>query len=156
MLGGMPPGLAERQFEESISIVLGWAEEIGINVGIECEPGLFLEYAIELRQWMDRLKHPRFGANLDIGHCQVMGESIPAAIELLGDKIWNMHVEDIPGRKHYHLIPGEGTIDWGAFKSAVEKIGYSRFLTVELYTHTADPQTAADKSRRFLGELFGG
>jgi sugar phosphate isomerase/epimerase len=155
MLGGMPPKKAEIQFAGSIQAVLKMADEYGINVGIECEPGLYLEYAQELRDWIDRIGHPRLGANLDIGHCQVIGESIPEAIELLGDRIWNLHVEDIPGRKHYHMIPGEGTVDWHAMKSALKAIGYSRFLTVELYTHTADPQLAARKSHEFLSRIFG-
>jgi fructoselysine 3-epimerase len=155
-LGGMPPGPAARQFEESIQPILDAADRLAVNVGIECEPGLFLEYVAELRDWIDRLRHPRFGANLDIGHSQVIGESIPDSVRLLGDRIWNLHVEDIPGRKHYHLIPGEGTLDWHALKSALLSISYQRFLTVELYTHTADPQHAADASYRFLSHLFGG
>jgi sugar phosphate isomerase/epimerase len=108
-----------------------------------------------LREWIDRLGHPRLGANLDIGHCQVIGESIPAAIELLGDRIWNLHVEDIPGRKHYHMIPGEGSVDWLGVKSALRGIGYERYLTVELYTHTDEPQVAAVKSFGFLERIFG-
>jgi fructoselysine 3-epimerase len=155
MLAGMPPHMAETQFAESIGKVLALADEMEVDVGIECEPGLYVEYVAELREWIDRLGHPRLGANLDIGHCQVIGESIPAAIELLAGRIWNLHVEDIPGRKHYHMIPGEGTIDWASIKSALEKIDYNRFLTVELYTHTADPQSAAEKSYAFLSRLFG-
>ncbi|MDP9174524.1 MAG: sugar phosphate isomerase/epimerase [Planctomycetota bacterium] len=154
MLAGMPPERATKQFEESILAVLALADQFNINVGIECEPGLFVEYVAELRDWIDRLDHPRLGANLDIGHCQVIGESIPAAIELLADRIWNIHVEDIPGRKHYHLIPGEGTIDWASVKSALKAIDYRPFLTVELYTHTANPRYAAEQSYRFLSKLF--
>jgi sugar phosphate isomerase/epimerase len=154
MLAGMPPEKAQQQFADSICRVLELADEFQINVGIECEPGLFLEYVQELRDWIDRVAHPRLGANLDIGHCQVIGESIPDAIDLMGDRIWNIHVEDIPGRKHYHLIPGEGSIDWQAMKQALAKINYKQFLTVELYTHTADPQSAAEKSFAFLNQLF--
>jgi fructoselysine 3-epimerase len=155
MLGSMSPNRAAAQFEESIRAVLEMADRYEMNVGIECEPGLFIEYVAELREWIDRVGHPRLGANLDIGHCQVIGESIPAAIDLLGDRIWNLHVEDIPGRKHYHLIPGEGTVDWPAVKRALEAIGYERYLTVELYTHTDDPQDAAVKSFGFLSSIFG-
>jgi protein FrlC len=155
MLGSMSPGRAAAQFERSLATVLEMADRFGIDVGIECEPGLFIEYVTELREWIDRLNHPRLGANLDIGHCQVIGESIPAAIELLADRIWNLHVEDIPGRKHYHLIPGEGTRDWQATKAALQAIGYSRYLTVELYTHTEDPQSAAQKSFAFLSRVIG-
>jgi sugar phosphate isomerase/epimerase len=155
-LGGMPPDAAAKQFAESIKPILDRAAEIDVNVGIECEPGLLLEYVAELKQWIDRLSSPIFGANLDIGHSQVIGESIPDAVRLLAGRIWNMHVEDIPGRKHYHLIPGEGTLDWPAFRDAVHEIKYDRFLTVELYTHTADPVSAAQKSFVFLERLFAG
>jgi protein FrlC len=154
-LGGMPPDKAATQFAESIRPVLDRAEALGVNVGIECEPGLFLEYAAELREWIDRLGSPRFGANLDVGHSVVIGESVPEVIDLLKGRIWNLHVEDLPGRKHYHTIPGEGTFDWGGLRGALEKIGYDRFLTVELYTETARPQEAAEKSYRFLSKAFG-
>jgi sugar phosphate isomerase/epimerase len=154
MLGGMPPDRAARQFADSIGPILDRADQLGVNVGIECEPGLFLEYVAELRQWIDRLGHPRFGANLDIGHSQVIGESVPDSVKLLAGSIWNMHVEDIPGRKHYHMIPGEGTLDWSLLRTALQDVNYKRFLTVELYTHTSDPQTAAEKSFQFLNKVF--
>jgi len=155
MLGGMPPEPAARQFAESMKPILDRADALGIDVGIECEPGLFLEFAAELHEWIGRLNHPRFGANLDIGHSQVLGEPIPESVRLLGDRIWNLHVEDIPGRKHYHLIPGEGTLDWAGLKGALQAIDYQRYLTVELYTHTADPHGAARKSYEFLQRHFG-
>lgn len=155
MLGGMPPAPAAKQLAESLRPILDAADKQHVNVGIECEPGLYLEYIAELREWIDLLNHPRFGANLDIGHSQVIGESIPQVVHLLGDRIWNLHVEDIPGRKHYHLIPGEGTLDWDALRGALNEIKYQRYLTVELYTHTAGPQTAARKSFEFLFKKFG-
>jgi sugar phosphate isomerase/epimerase len=155
LLAGMPPEQAAAQFAESLSPILDRADHLGIDLGIECEPGLFLEYASELRQWIDRLGHPRFGANLDVGHSQVMGEDIPQAVRLLAGRIWNLHVEDIPGRKHYHLIPGQGTMDWPALRDALRAVAYDRFLTVELYTHTAAPQQAAQQGHDFLSRIFG-
>jgi sugar phosphate isomerase/epimerase len=155
-LGGMPPDKAARQFAESIKPVLERAERNGVDVGIECEPGLYLEYVAELREWIDRLGHARFGANLDIGHSVVIGENIPDVVEMLRGRIWNLHVEDLPGRKHYHMIPGEGTgVDWAALRKSLQGINYDRFLTVELYTHTERPQEAAEKSFAFLSRTFG-
>ena len=113
----MPPDKAAEQFAESIKPILDRADALGVNVGIECEPGLFLEYVAELREWIDRLGHPRFGANLDIGHS--VGDRrrrSPTRSRLLAGRIWNLHVEDLPGRKHYHMIPGEGTLDWAALQ----------------------------------------
>jgi len=154
LLGGMPPQKAADVFQHSMEIILQHAQRVGVNVGIECEPGLYLEYAEELRQWIDRIGHPRLGANLDIGHSQVIGESIPQVVKLLGDRIWNLHVEDISGRKHYHMIPGEGTLNWGDLKAALAELNYQRYATVELYTQTADPQSAAEKSFVFLSKAL--
>ncbi len=155
-LGSMPPPAAARQFAESIRPILDRADELGIDVGIECEPGLLLEYVAELKEWIERLDHPRFGANLDIGHSQVMGECVPDMVRSLGDRIFDMHVEDIPGRKHYHMIPGSpgGSIDWTGLHDALLAIESRRYLTVELYTYTAEPQDAAEKSYRFLSRYF--
>jgi sugar phosphate isomerase/epimerase len=153
-LGGMPPDRAATQFAESIKPILDRAESLGIDVGIECEPGLFIEYVAELKQWIDRLGSARLGANLDIGHSVVIGEAIPDAVSTLAGHIWNLHVEDLPGRKHYHMIPGTGTLDWKLLRRALDEIVYSRFITVELYTHTADPQAAARKSFDFLSTIF--
>ena len=155
LLGGMPPPAAERQFAESMKPILDHAEQLEIDVGIECEPGLYLEYIDELRDWVDRLGSPRFGANLDIGHSVVAGEDVRQVVEMMRGRIWNLHVEDLPGRKHYHMIPGEGTFDWAVLRDSLTRIGYDRFMTVELYTHTADPQSAADKSHQFLSRAFG-
>jgi len=150
-LGGMPPDRAARQFADSIKPILDRAGTLDVKVGIECEPGLYLEYVAELREWIDRLSWPGLGANLDIGHSQVIGESIPGVVRMLGDRIWNLHVEDIPGRKHYHMIPGEGTLDWNALIKALREIGYDRFLTVELYTHTEIRKTRRREVTRFCG-----
>jgi sugar phosphate isomerase/epimerase len=150
----MPPDRAAKQFVESIKPLLDSAERSNVNIGIECEPGLYIEYLEELRHWIDTLGSPRLGANLDIGHSVVIGEPIDDAVKLMAGRIWNMHVEDLPGRKHYHMIPGEGTFDWATLRTVLREIRYDRYLTVELYTHTAAPQVAAERSHSFLSRTF--
>lgn len=150
MLGAVGPEKAKRLWREGIGRVLEMADGFGVNVGVECEPGLFIEYCAELREWIDELGHPRLGANLDLGHSQVMGESLAEVMRLLRGRIWNMHIEDLPGRKHYHLPPGEGTMDWGAIHAAMQAIDYQGFATIELYPHAGDPDGVARRSLEFL------
>jgi len=151
----MPPDAAMKQLRESLAVILEAAERLKIKIGIECEPGLFIEYAHELRELIDRLGSKMLGANLDIGHSIVIGEPIPETLKLLSGRIWNCHIEDIPHRKHYHLIPGQGTIDWSALKESLLAIKYDRFLTVELYTYPDRPQEAAEQSLAYLQSIFG-
>ena len=150
----MPPKKAMAQLIEGLKPILEVAEKLNIRVGMECEPMLFIEWATELRQLIDQVQSPMLGANLDIGHSVVLGENIPAILKLLRGRIWNCHVEDIPGRKHYHLIPGEGSMNWRPLKKALTAIDYDRFLTVELYTYPDQPVQAAQKSIAFLREIF--
>ncbi len=152
----VPPEMAMKALIEGLKPLLEMAEKLGVKVGIECEPMLFIEWATELRELIERVGSPMLGANLDIGHSVVLGENIPETLAALKGRIWNCHIEDIPGRKHYHLIPGEGTVDWKGLKKGLEGIGYERFLTVELYTYPDRPVEAAEKSMAFLRGIFAG
>ena len=154
-LGAMSPEACEPVLEEHLGRVLERADALGIDVGIECEPGLLIETSDELARWIKRMGSSRLGANLDIGHAVVGGEDPAAAIGKLAGRIWNLHVEDIRDRKHYHRIPGEGDIDFAAVAAALQRAGYQRWATVELYTQTADPDRAARESLRVLGPVFG-
>ena len=154
LLPTMPPEKAWRQLLESLKPLLDLAEKLQVRIGIECEPMLFIEWAQELRELIDRLGSAMLGANLDLGHSVVLGEDREVILQLLRGRIWNCHLEDIAGRKHYHLIPGQGTIDFRHLKSQLDAIAYDRFLTVELYSHPDRPQTAAEESLRYLRPIF--
>jgi len=150
----MPPEKALSQLVESLKPIIAKAERLGVDVGLECEPLLLVEWAHELHALIDRVGSQRLGANLDLGHSIVLGEKPSQVLRLLRGRIWNCHLEDLPGRKHYHLIPGEGTVDFAAIARAMHRTGYNRFATVELYTHTAQPVEAARKSLAFLRRIF--
>jgi sugar phosphate isomerase/epimerase len=156
----MPPERAAQQLRESLGPVLEVAEKLKVRVGFECEPGLYVEWGVELRELIDRLGSRMLGANLDIGHSVVMGEDVPATLQLLKGRIWNCHIEDLPAGaggkpKHYHTIPGQGMMDWAGLKGALEAMGYERFLTVELYSYPDRPVEAARESMAYLRGIFG-
>lgn len=150
----MPPQKAMRQLRESLKPVLELAQKLNVRVGIESEPGLFIEWASELAGLIQTMKSPLLGANLDIGHSVVIGEDVGKTLALLQGRIWNCHIEDLAGRKHYHLIPGKGTMNWPKLKKQLSAIGYRNFLTVEIYTYQDMPIIAAHRSMAFLKPLF--
>lgn len=47
-------------------------------------------------------------------------------------------------------------MNWPALVGALREIEFNRFMTVELYTCTQDPQGAALESYRFLAQLVHG
>ncbi len=156
---GLPPEKALSVLRRSLEEVLRHAERLGVRVGIEYEPGLLIERTEELVRLIEKVKHPRLGANLDIGHVVVAGEDPRKAIRALAGRIWNVHLEDIRGRKHYHLVPGEGDVDLPGVLRALERTGYRGGLTWELYTGADAPERAARATarygRRFLADRPG-
>jgi sugar phosphate isomerase/epimerase len=149
-LGGVPPRRAQELLLLALEAVLLHAERRGgVRVGIEYEPGLYVERADQLAALIEHVGHPLLGANLDLGHALVAGDGVSGAIKLLGGHIWSVHLEDLPGRQHYHLPPGEGDFPFAEAKRALDVAGYGGPLTWEIYTATADPDAAARRALRF-------
>ena len=72
----------------------------------------------------------------------------------LGSSIFHIHLEDIGGREHYHLVPGEGDMDFQAIFLALDSIGYEGFVTVELYTCPENPEQAARQAIDYLNSAY--
>ncbi|MDA2269374.1 sugar phosphate isomerase/epimerase [Bacillus cereus] len=153
-LSGNPPDQAINHLINSLIEIMDYAERREINVGIEYEPGLLIENGKELNELIQIVGSNRLGANLDLGHADVIREDIPTLLSRLKSRIWNIHLEDIVDHKHYHLIPGHGNIDFNQLFNYVKQIKYKGFITVELYTYCNDPVLAAKESIEFLTPYF--
>lgn len=143
----VPPAEGFRYFAQSLATLCDRAASVGVRVGVEYEPALLVETADEVAWLIDRVGHPALGVNLDIGHAVCAGEDAVDSVERLASRIWNVHVEDIRGRKHHHLVPGEGDLDFDRVIAALARVGYEGALTVELYT-------CADRADEAAGRAF--
>jgi sugar phosphate isomerase/epimerase len=152
MVPGTPPEEALKFLTRSLKDLIPYAEERGVKIGIEYEPGLLIECCDELAVLLDEVDSSWLGANWDIGHSHVAGEEPEAVLASLSSRVFHVHLEDIRGRKHYHRIPGEGDLDINRIFRALKGAGYDRLITVELYTYPNEPEEAG---RRALAHLRG-
>jgi len=153
-LPGCPPDTGRALLAESLTELLEYAGRLAIYLTIEYEPGQLIEDARGLLALCERLGSPWLGANLDMGHSFLAGEDPLWVIPALGGRIRNLHVEDIKGHDHFHLVPGLGDMDFDKIFDALRRIDYTRFVTVELYTYPDNPEHAAKASLEFLGRYF--
>ena len=157
--GVRPPGTSDR---EAYSRMAGALEEIldhaarspQIRVGLEYEPGFFLGDLTSTLRVVRELGHPLLGFNLDIGHAWCVKDDLEKAIGEAGPRIWNLHLEDIKGRVHEHLVPGRGDLDFTAMFRALERVKYDRFLTLELYPYKDKPGEAGEEGLKYLRSLI--
>ncbi len=157
--GPLPPGMSRegglRLFREGLEQVAPAARETGVRVLIEPEPGLLIETSEEFADFYDGLDPDLFGLNFDIGHFFCVGEDPAELIGRYAPLIGHVHLEDIGAdRRHLHLVPGEGVIDFAAIVAALRQIDYRGYLTVELYTCAERPAEAAERSLRHLRRVL--
>ena len=151
---GIDRRAAERQFLENIKIAQKAAEDAGVKILIEPEPGLMLESSAQFLDFIKDVPSDSVGLNFDIGHFYCVGERPEDLVYKLADHIGHFHLEDItPDRVHQHLIPGKGSIDFESVFKAIDGIGYRGFVTVELYPYQEDPVSAARAAFEYLEDV---
>jgi sugar phosphate isomerase/epimerase len=146
-----------KLFVEGLKPVAEHAEKEGVQLLIEPEPGLLIENSEQFLEFLTRVDSPAIGLNFDIGHFFCVGEDPATAIGRLGHSIRHFHLEDIAAtRVHHHLIPGEGAIDFKATLAAIRTIGYTGWLTIELYPYIHQPDHAARTALERIRPLLAG
>lgn len=150
------PGNREKYLElfaAGIREILPQAEKKRIKILIEPEPELLLETSFEFLHFMKEFDSDYLKLNFDIGHFYCVNEDPSTLIPRLAEYIEHFHMADIKNRKHNHLIPGLGSIDFKSVFKSMEKIGYNGFVTVELYPYKTNPIEAASLSMNFLNSI---
>ena len=144
-----------ERLAESLRQVVRHATNSGVTIGFEPEPGMFIDtmksYS-RLLQWIDA---PHLQLTLDVGHLWCQGE-LPIAdyIARWGQRIVNVHIEDMRAGVHEHLMFGEGQMHFPPILEALAKTGYKGGLHVELSRHSHEAPTAATKAFDYLSPLL--
>jgi sugar phosphate isomerase/epimerase len=139
MIGtGMTRKEAARRFAAGLEQCVALAREKNVILAIEPEPGLFIQTAAEYLEFKNEYfrSEPTIQMNCDCGHLFCCGEDPAEVIRDHAEHVAHIHIEDIgANRVHQHLTPGKGAMDFPAIFEAVEKVGYRRPVTVELYPY---------------------
>jgi sugar phosphate isomerase/epimerase len=156
--GPVEPGsswaAALKLFVEMIKPVAEHAEKEGVLLLVEPEPGLLIETADQFEEFMKHIDSPAIGLNFDIGHHYCVNDEPGPTIERLAKYIRHIHLEDIAAtRVHHHMVPGDGAIDFSSALKAIQKIGYSGWITIELYPYVDDPDLAARTARERILQI---
>jgi len=153
---GMTWSAALALFVEMLKPVVEHAEKVGVPLLVEPEPDLLIETADQYLEFAKHFDSPFLGLNFDIGHFYCVNDDPAATVRKLAPLIRHVHLEDIAAtRKHHHLVPGEGVIDFHATLTALKEVGYADWVTVELYTYHEEPDGAARTARERVLKIAG-
>ena len=135
---------ARRSIEQLMRVAL----PLGVRIAVEVLPnelsraGSLAHFVEEDLKMADDLAGAEVGICLDFGHAHLDGDVVDA-IETVSEHLIATHVHDNGGRADDHLLPFEGTIDWPAALTAVQKVGYDGPFILEINAQGSTKDTLA-------------
>jgi L-ribulose-5-phosphate 3-epimerase len=148
----VPDTLAADRLVSGCAKVVAAADEAGVQLGFEPEPGMFVEDLDGYDRLFERLgRPPRFGLTLDIGHCRCLeAASVPDCVRRAGPRLVNVQIDDMRRGVHEHLEFGTGEIDFPPVLAALSEVGYRGLVAVELPRHSHAAPSVCRRSLDFL------
>ena len=120
---------AKKQIIIALKRICRSAEELGVRVSLEAINHLLINYHNTLASVLEivnAVDSPVLGILADTFHMNIEESEMALAVKKAGLKINHVHVAD-----SNRWAPGRGHIDFEAFFTALESIGYSGWITVE-------------------------
>jgi sugar phosphate isomerase/epimerase len=134
--GGLsdPEQFPERRAALAIGLLAlaAHARPAGILVCVEnMPPGVHPgSQMADLAKILAELDHPGLALALDTGHAN-LGAGLATETRAAGARLATTHVHDNDGRQDSHEPPGHGTIDWSAWRPALDAVGYQGPIILE-------------------------
>ena len=148
---GVDRGEAWRWLAEGVASVVEEAAGRGVVAAFEPEPGMLVETLEDYERLASEV--PGLELALDTGHCLVTGEKDPEdAVRGYAASLGTVAVEDMRRGVHEHLPFGRGDMDVPAVLAALEEVGFSGLVCVELSRESHRAHRAIPESIAYLKE----
>jgi sugar phosphate isomerase/epimerase len=138
---------------EAFRSVMPDAADRGVTLCMEPLPppeSNFIQTTAEAAAMVGAVDHPNFRLMLDVKSMCSEGRPLPEIIREFWPMVEHVHANDANRRG-----PGFGDTDFRPIAAALRGCGYDRFVSVEVFVYSPDPETIARGSLRALRDAFG-
>jgi xylose isomerase len=143
---------AWESFITTISACTDLARANDCVLSLEYKPGCILPNADSVLRAVKEIDGSGLGGLLDTGHAIVAGEDLPTVVEMFGDRLFHVHVDDNPGDWDRDMPPGS-VHDFKPFLRSLKMVGYRGFLSMDIWPMT-DPYTEVKSGKEYLEEAI--
>ena len=146
---------ADQRLADGVFEILPIAEKLRVPLAFEPEPGMYIQTMADFRRLDQLIQSGWFQLTIDLGHLHCLGEQpIANYIREWGDRLINIHIEDMKPGVHELLMFGEGTMDFPPIFQALKDINYPFALNVELSRDSHRADQVVPKSADFLRRMI--
>ena len=138
----VPPMTHEQAMSNAVDLIGGLTAELsaaGVRLAIEPlgpQEGNFLNHASQARTMIDRIASPQVRLHLDVKAMSSEGPAIEQIVRENADWVIHFHAND-PNK----LGPGMGDVDQAPIFQALHDIGYSGWVSVEVFDYSPGVDT---------------
>ena len=139
---------AASRLEQVLQKALARAEHHGLTICLEPLPPPEADFVLTLKQAVElvkRIAHPALRTIFDVKSASSEGKPLPALIETFAPWIDHVHANDSNRRG-----PGFGDTDFVPILNALDKVGYSGYISIEVFDYSPDPLTIAREGLAYL------
>ena len=138
----VPPMTHEQAMANAVDLIGGLTADFsaaGVRLAIEPlgpQEGNFLNHASQARRMIDRIASPNVRLHLDVKAMSSEGQAIEQIVRDHADLVIHFHAND-PNK----LGPGMGDVDQAPIFQALHDIGYSGWVSVEVFDYSPGVET---------------
>ncbi len=152
LVGDVPAGndasVGRERLDRCLAALVPVAEEAGVVLAVEPEPGMLVERVGDVVALAGRLGNPEaLGLTIDVGHLVCTEDEAPGAVVRgARDLLVNVQIDDMRRGVHEHLPFGEGEVDLPEVLAALTDTGYDGLVHVELPRHSHAAPVLAEQA----------
>lgn len=148
LLPGIAPAQAFDFAVDTFRRAMPFVAACGVTIGMEpLSPAEtdFVTTVDQAQTLIDAVDHPHFGLHLDVKAMSSEPTPVPELIRRHAAHAAHFHVNDANGRG-----PGFGATDFVPILQALDDVGYDRWVSLEVFDFSPDPETIAHQSIEYL------